>query len=846
MKSKAAGLLVALVFALGFGAGGVAGIASLFGQVNGWWHARSWQPVAAIVTEATLEESYGDTTTYRTAARYRYSFGGEYYEGTRVGFNRGSDNVGDWQRNHYEQLHTAKRTGQSISVWVDPTNPSHSVVDRDLRWPMLAFSLPFAILFPMVSIGALWLVVRILRTPATELASGPKLSGNATEIKSDARAAVFSIWIFAMLWGLIAFPIAFLFIPQHFGHSWWWPLIAVFPLVGIGLIWMAIKRTITWWRNGEVTIALSPSQPQLGKLLTVLTSFSGGSPPGEYKLALHCEQVDARGEDTSYRTVWRQERVVDKLSSVTNCSFSPPAELPASQAPTGLYYRWRVVVNFPHDTDERNFDVVLSEAPQASPAMDGGAAFASEQKGMIARPIPEKIATIVDDNLGLRIDYNPANSRASGIAGMVFGALFTGVGTYLLFNKGAFGAVRLFMGLLFSAIGAGIVAASLYVLTHRRTVEIAQSRLRVVNRWLVGSKHEDYSISQVRELVPTISGTSSVGSKRYDHYQIKVVLHDAHQIVLASGIRDSGVVVSLLKLLQRHLRLTDDAVASVASAGMHHLNRSAPAGSDVADEARILKRKRLTLGVKAVAFLMFGAFAWDFIGTFLEIGNQERTPKVSTAKSVSSTKALPTRTLRDVDQLLFDASVANDGQQTVVDAIAAGANIEATNAIGFTPLLFAVNSEAVDVVRELIDRGANVNFSVVENNDTRGRTALMNASNQGNKVLLKMLLDAGADPSAFERHGWSPIHYSARRGDIEALEIYQRHGVDLDLRSMNCECRGETPLMIAARFGNVATINKLIELGADPRAKDSYGENVYGWAKYFKQDEALEALSQYQ
>lgn len=464
MKSKVAGLLIALVFALGFGAGGAAGVASLFGHVNGWWQARSWQPVAAIVTEATLEESHGDTTTYRATARYRYSFGGTEYEGSRVGFSRGTDNVGDWQQNHHAQLDTAKRTGQSISVWVDPANPANSVVDRDLRWPMLAFSIPFAILFPMVSIGALWFLVRILRTPAVELASGPKLSSNATEIKSDARAAVLGIWFFATFWGLIAFPIAFLFIPQHFGRSWWWLLIAIFPLVGIGLIGVAIKRTITWWRNGEVTIALSPNQPQLGKLLTVSASFGGSSPPGEYKVALHCEQVDSRGEDTSHQTVWRQERVVHKLSSVVNCSFSPPAKLPASQAATGLYYRWRVIVNFPHDTDERNFDVVLSEAPEASLAPDAEPSFASEKNAVVARPIPDKIATVVDNGLGLRIDYNPANSRASGMAGMVFGALFAAVGTYknggpqVPISKSGDAATRALLGMAVILEGASTVA----------------------------------------------------------------------------------------------------------------------------------------------------------------------------------------------------------------------------------------------------------------------------------------------------------------------------------------------------------------------------------------------------
>src|SRR5262245_56656550 len=93
IASKTGGVLVALLFGVGFGAAGAYGVASLASQLRGWWQARDWVAVPAIVMAVELQEHYDDGTTYRVAARYAYEYGGRHHEGTRVGFNTGYDNV---------------------------------------------------------------------------------------------------------------------------------------------------------------------------------------------------------------------------------------------------------------------------------------------------------------------------------------------------------------------------------------------------------------------------------------------------------------------------------------------------------------------------------------------------------------------------------------------------------------------------------------------------------------------------------------------------------------------------------------------------------------------------------
>ena len=355
MKSRVGAALFALVFALAFGAGGYAGIANLKGQLHGWWEAQAWQSTSATVLEAHLKESHGDSTTYEATTQYRYAVNGREYYGTRVGISGGYDNVGSWQRDRYTQLAAAQRSGQPITVWFDPTHPERSVADRALRGPMIAFSIPFATLFPMVSLAALWMFVRVLRAPDAE----SPMPENPTVIKSGAGSELRMLWFFATFWGLIAFPLGFVLIPQSFGRSWAWLFVAIFPLIGLGLIWVTLSRTLRLLLNGEVTLAVRPSAARLGEALAVHATFSRSPAPGEYLMSLLCEKVDTRGDDTSHDTVWRQERNVQVYDSHAAASFSPPAELPASEPKADIHHRWRVLLSFPGGKDERAFDVVV-------------------------------------------------------------------------------------------------------------------------------------------------------------------------------------------------------------------------------------------------------------------------------------------------------------------------------------------------------------------------------------------------------------------------------------------------------------------------------------------------------
>ena len=84
------------------------------------------------------------------------------------------------------------------------------------------------------------------------------------------------------------------------------------------------------------------------------------------------------------------------------------------------------------------------------------------------------------------------------------------------------------------------------------------------------------------------------------------------------------------------------------------------------------------------------------------------------------------------------------------------------------------------------------------------------------KVIVKLLLDRGADVMAMDRDDATPLHSAAEsNNDPAVFELLLEHGVDVNARTIY----GETPLM-AAIYSNNA-LGTVIKLLIGPRAPTS-------------------------
>lgn len=82
------------------------------------------------------------------------------------------------------------------------------------------------------------------------------------------------------------------------------------------------------------------------------------------------------------------------------------------------------------------------------------------------------------------------------------------------------------------------------------------------------------------------------------------------------------------------------------------------------------------------------------------------------------------------------------------------------------------------------------------------------AALHGHIEVLRVLLDAGGNPSVMDNGGGQPIHEAARGGHVGCLELLYSRGADLSAR----DASGCTPLHCAASAGHVTAACWLAEV----------------------------------
>ena len=196
--------------------------------------------------------------------------------------------------------------------------------------------------------------------------------------------------------------------------------------------------------------------------------------------------------------------------------------------------------------------------------------------------------------------------------------------------------------------------------------------------------------------------------------------------------------------------------------------------------------------------------------------------------------------------------------------IRAGANVSAANREGVTPMqLAAINGNAV-MIGKLIKAGVNPNAPLSKFGDT----ALMLAARTGKTDAVKVLLDNGAQINAVETWGGTtPLMWAVSERHLDAVKLLLARGANLNARSYfvpSAHGRGFegatpeppkpnqavdelaggwlTPLMFAAREGDLEIARTLIASGAELNAIAGDGKDALGMAIFNGQYELASHL----
>lgn len=125
-------------------------LVSLRSEYRQWYRlvrAQRWQPAQCEILFSQVERSSGKRDSSRINIQYRYRWNDRIYTGKDYDFSIGSDDMeGDEAK---RQVVAANQPGQTVACFVDPTDPTQSVINRGFRRKYLLGAVlvaPFAII----------------------------------------------------------------------------------------------------------------------------------------------------------------------------------------------------------------------------------------------------------------------------------------------------------------------------------------------------------------------------------------------------------------------------------------------------------------------------------------------------------------------------------------------------------------------------------------------------------------------------------------------------------------------------------------------------------------------------
>jgi len=182
----------------------------------------------------------------------------------------------------------------------------------------------------------------------------------------------------------------------------------------------------------------------------------------------------------------------------------------------------------------------------------------------------------------------------------------------------------------------------------------------------------------------------------------------------------------------------------------------------------------------------------------------------------------------------FMLAIPSGNIEVIQRFIAAGADLNARNGNGETPLMLAAHEGYHAMCKILIDAGSDVNAAPAQSHGVLEHAIL----GGDNFQTVRVLLEAGADPNP-KGARIMPLLWAASSIDKNAIcELLLEHGADADARD-NDE---KTSLMLAAERDNVALCELLIRHGANIALRDKTGRTASMIAKEMMRDYAYKFL----
>ena len=192
------------------------------------------------------------------------------------------------------------------------------------------------------------------------------------------------------------------------------------------------------------------------------------------------------------------------------------------------------------------------------------------------------------------------------------------------------------------------------------------------------------------------------------------------------------------------------------------------------------------------------------------------------------------KSFKPEDMFLYYA-VGKRSVEMTRESIKKGADINCSSSkSGYTPLHMAVVNNFPEIVKELLSHNADVNHATLQ-----GETPLHTAVIKNFPEIVKELLSNNADVNRVTSEGYTPLSIAALYGYIDiAQSLMKSNKIDTD-NDANILIQ---TLHLAAMSGHVEVIKYLIQNGVSVDAKDYYGATALHYSAEGGHLEAVKVL----
>ena len=577
------GKIFVSLFALPFFGVGVWMLWSISNSLVDSWQMNDWVQVEASLTRGGYETHSGDdSNTYEAFADYVYNYQGRSYSGSRVSLSSGADNIGDYQTDIGGNLRRANANGEHLLVFVNPENPAESIIDRGIRWGLMAFKSIFLFVFGGVGLGLLifsWRAPKEKDQALPEYRDAPWLLNDdwqTATIRSSSKSSMVGAWLFAAFWNLVSAPLPFVLYGEIVDKQNYVAIVGLlFPIVGIGLLVWAVRRTKEWTRFGAAPVTLDPFPGSIGGHVggTIDLKLRYDS-SHEFELSLtniH-SYVSGSGKNRSQRekALWQDTSIAHAELGVKGTRLTFRFDIPegfneSDTKKDDSYHVWRLNLHAElAGTDlDRNYELPVYATATESRFLSNVAVQKSRNK---QRAIDDQavrdVVNLQTTSSGKQMFFPMGRHVGSAIGGGVIGGIFAAAGWWLIFQEG-----HPIFGSVFGGMGSLIALACLYMMLNSLQVIVASGEITTVLR-LLGIPVSRKSMH--RNVFASFGKNSNFktqsGSKHIIYYSVHAIDRDGNKLVVGEGFKGESEANVAIQLMASQFGLRDNSADGIYGA----------------------------------------------------------------------------------------------------------------------------------------------------------------------------------------------------------------------------------------------------------------------------------------